>query len=451
MKTHILLFTISFLYLDSTKSQTVEWLNIFERNSFGNCIEETNDGGYITGGSDEFGEIALLYNSSGELVWGDTSCNCGSEIIYTTQIPDKRFLFLNLRGNVNIKDPIGKRDSILNLGFTNQAYIEKGFRNDSILYIIGNDRINNISGSVLIKLNLRTLNIISNEFDTINLGIRGFNQFHDGSLLKYYWDYKNYFIIKTSKNGYEVWKKFLYLKNTIISDILTMEDNSFLLAGYIRDSTGERRFDGLVFKMDSLGNSIWTKTYLARVQNSSKVKYKAFYRLRLLNPNEIILAGEDGEYPTGPWTQMSLLAIDSVGTIKWELTKRIKGEGNSAKDFVITNKEDLVAVGTCGSSDFGGPDRTYIIKIKPPVTKTINPDDFNFYIFPNPTNDILILNAQVDEFDAEISILNSLGEIIYTTNWQQQINLSSLTPGQYYVVLKSKNVSTIKKLTVIKG
>jgi hypothetical protein len=77
-----------------------------------------------------------------------------------------------------------------------------------------------------------------------------------------------------------------------------------------------------------------------------------------------------------------------------------------------------------------------------------NENDKSIFIYPNPTNDLVIIKGN---FDSQIEIQNSLGQVIKT--WQidpsqtsHSMDLSDISNGVYWFVLSSQGKHLVKKL-----
>ena len=67
-------------------------------------------------------------------------------------------------------------------------------------------------------------------------------------------------------------------------------------------------------------------------------------------------------------------------------------------------------------------------------------------LFPNPTNGLLNISSKID-LNA-IIIYNTLGQQVYKTNYQDNIDLRFLSKGVYFIELKHKDFTTRKQLII---
>lgn len=96
----------------------------------------------------------------------------------------------------------------------------------------------------------------------------------------------------------------------------------------------------------------------------------------------------------------------------------------------------------CGNSDFGEvEDYSINVLSKDPVlANEIVESDNLFNIYPNPTNGIL--NFRIDENEmqnANINIFNSMGQIVYSNKFEEQINIEKLPKGFYLINIISND------------
>jgi hypothetical protein len=71
-----------------------------------------------------------------------------------------------------------------------------------------------------------------------------------------------------------------------------------------------------------------------------------------------------------------------------------------------------------------------------------------FSIYPNPTNGLLIINSASTV--SEISVYNNLGQLLLTSEKTDQVDISSLSDGIYFVKIKAENGQTETKKVVKK-
>lgn len=72
------------------------------------------------------------------------------------------------------------------------------------------------------------------------------------------------------------------------------------------------------------------------------------------------------------------------------------------------------------------------------INSLSNKIDHGFIISPNPVNDLLNITSTKNEGFQSLTIHNSMGEVIRTYGSKNQINISFLHQGYYYINIKSK-------------
>lgn len=76
----------------------------------------------------------------------------------------------------------------------------------------------------------------------------------------------------------------------------------------------------------------------------------------------------------------------------------------------------------------------------------------NFSIYPNPVNDLLTIETN-EAMNAEVSLLNSIGEIVKRENFhgnEMRLNIVSLAQGNYLLQLKTNEAVFRKNISVVK-
>jgi hypothetical protein len=70
----------------------------------------------------------------------------------------------------------------------------------------------------------------------------------------------------------------------------------------------------------------------------------------------------------------------------------------------------------------------------------------NFNIYPNPANDVLT----IDRNYTSAIIYDVFGKVVLTTDYQNTINVASLSNGVYFMHINTNNAITVKKITIAK-
>lgn len=72
----------------------------------------------------------------------------------------------------------------------------------------------------------------------------------------------------------------------------------------------------------------------------------------------------------------------------------------------------------------------------------------NFYVYPNPSSDVLNLKLPNNTTAVNIEIFNIVGKNVYTSKEMisNQINVSNLKSGLYFITINFENYSVTKKI-----
>lgn len=111
-------------------------------------------------------------------------------------------------------------------------------------------------------------------------------------------------LIKTDKNGNQIWLKNIKETNNsnVANSIIETDDGFFFIAGY----TGYNSQNSLLLKIDNNGNKLWSKTY-------RKTYSSDFRSIAKLNDKSILMTGNNG-------TSLWMLKVDNNGEIQWDKT-----------------------------------------------------------------------------------------------------------------------------------
>ena len=80
------------------------------------------------------------------------------------------------------------------------------------------------------------------------------------------------------------------------------------------------------------------------------------------------------------------------------------------------------------------------------ATGLSNTNTSKLSIYPNPVKDVLTINGIYNS----VEIYDIYGKLVLSSNAKQTINVSSLADGVYFVNINTKNIITVKKITVTK-
>jgi hypothetical protein len=79
-------------------------------------------------------------------------------------------------------------------------------------------------------------------------------------------------------------------------------------------------------------------------------------------------------------------------------------------------------------------------------TTSINDFKANFAIYPNPVKEMLTIKGVY----TSVNIYDVFGKLVLSTDYQNTIDVSTLSNGVYFVNIKAENTITVKKVTIAK-
>lgn len=427
-------FTTSFntdssaIYLIKTDSLgDILWTKTFSKtiDDGGECVRQTPDGGYIIVGWTGFG-LAKVYliktTPLGDTIWTKSYgvIGCGNWGLFVQQTNDNGYIIAGASqpvGSYEIDIYLIKTDSVGDTLWT--KVFGKNDSSPTCSYsaqsISGGD-----SGYIIVG---------SRENDT----------------------YMDVYIIRTNYLGDTLWTKtFGGVDKDCGVSIQQTFDNGFIITGRTK-SFGAGDTDVYLIKIDSKGNTLWTKTY-GGIYDDMGISVQPISG----GINGYIIAGATLSYGTGNY-DVYLIRTDSTGNTSW--TKTFGGTDEDCGYSVqqTTDNGYIIAGRTC-SFGAGGSD-VYLIKTDSLGNVAVEESSASvgtkraLSIFPNPfsnstTIKFNIPNSVGNGRDRSISIYDISGKLIEKTD--NPVIGRNLKSGVYFVrVGKSKPVK-ITKLNELK-
>ncbi len=143
------------------------------------------------------------------------------------------------------------------------------------------------------------------------------------------------FSIKVNKNGNIVWQKYYGGNLVQIYDIKVSNGNGFLLCG------SSYPLDAIVLKINSNGDLIWSKTFTA----GYKINFQSLIETE---QNDIIMTGWKSNNSSLP-TNGLIFKIDSVGNFIWDTVFNFNNSATGGRKIIITDSGFSI----CGEIFFG--------------------------------------------------------------------------------------------------
>ncbi|MCK5125106.1 MAG: T9SS type A sorting domain-containing protein [candidate division Zixibacteria bacterium] len=151
------------------------------------------------------------------------------------------------------------------------------------------------------------------------------------------------YVIKTDSVGTVLWDEtFGDTATEYGNDIQKTSDNGFIISGST-NSTGAGKRDLYLLKIDSVGNELWSKTY-------GGTSHEDGHSVQELYDKGFIVCGTTESFGTG--TDIYLLRTDSLGDTLW--TKTYGGSnGESGAEVRVTSDSGFIMIGNTGSYGTG--------------------------------------------------------------------------------------------------
>jgi len=245
------------------------------------------------------------------------------------------------------------------------------------------------------------------------------------------------FIMKTNSNGDTLWtKSYGSNGNSYGYSVRQTNNNGFIIAGEI-DSLGAGGYDALLIKTNSIGDTLWAKTYGGINDDGAE-------SVELTMDGGYIITGYTNSFGAGG-SDVYLIKTDSIGDTLW--TKTYGGTGG---DFGYSVKQTSDG-GYIIAGSFNNGLYYYLIKTNPDGdtlwTKTYT-DNSGFY--PQSANSVqqtndggyIIAGASLFQFEgfAQIDLVktNSTGDTLWTKFYNGGIygpdnSVQQTTDGGYII------------------
>ena len=152
--------------------------------------------------------------------------------------------------------------------------------------------------------------------------------------------YEDFALIKIGADGDSIWgRTYGGQSSDLASDVLQTEDGGFVIAGQTH-SFGAGGYDAWLLKTDADGDSVWSHTYGGR-------GWDAAYSIAPTADGGFALAGETGSFGAGAY-DMWLVRTDSIGDSLWSRTYG-GGSFDEARSMALASDGGFMLAGYTGS------------------------------------------------------------------------------------------------------
>lgn len=427
--------------------------------SFGNCIQQTNDGGFIVFGFLHPGALLIKTDSTGNINWARsfTKLNKILQGMSIKQTQDSGFILTG----TSYSQPSGNQDAFL-------------VRTNSIGDTLWTKTIGSQmpeSGAAVIQTHDAGFAVLVDVFGG------------------------NSFLMKFGLQGNLIFSKPYHAAHSI--DLLELPDSSLMIAGKITYFSG---FDGLLFKTKPNGDTIWAKIYYGSGEDD-------FTNIHQTNDGGFILCGSrNNTFTNGTGNRASLVKTNASGDTLWTRTygkpgNSIGGFGNSvqqtmdkgyilagynyndttSKDEINLLKTDSFGIAACNQGNLATQVKQISIyshnaslAVSPSGIIVSNPilsvasggspqtlcSTVGYYdlassnkiitLFPNPSNGQFSIVFPSFIENGKLTVFDLLGRSVFSSpivhQAQKEIQLKGFSPGIYFVKVFDSNREICAKM-----
>lgn len=255
--------------------------------------------------------------------------------------------------------------------------------------------------------------------------------------------HKDIMIVKTDTFGVEKWRKFFGGTADDFGTFVRQDkDKNYFISGTTNSYGVGTESNMYLIKLDSLGDSLWTKTYGGNLTETATA-------LCPTNDGGCILVGKSNSFSTGDFDGY-IVKTDTNGDTLW--TKTYGGIGEETINSVQqTTDNGYIMAGFTNSQGAGNFDM-WLLKTDSlgnrNLTSTIpkNPNStVKYSAYPNPNNGIFSIESNVKI--STIEVFNAVGEIVYgaTINTHHTtVDLTQQSKGIYFYRLRIGEKTIVK-------
>ncbi|MFH2143798.1 MAG: T9SS type A sorting domain-containing protein, partial [Bacteroidota bacterium] len=274
------------------------------------------------------------------------------------------------------------------------------------------------------------------------------------------------YLLKTDSLGNEEWKEYY---GTPYSDRkgygIATADSGYAIVGYTTDATGE--IEGYVVKTDSLGGVQWEKTY--GIPN-----YNDYFKfIQQLPDGKFMIAGGKADTTTANGRLVWLLKMDTTGDTLWTKSYTYYGENTHTyvEDLQLTNDGGFVMTGYIAGNPRPNKNDLWLLKTdslgntceidtatwegcsEPLSVVEMNSNNKagNIIIYPNPAEEYITIESY-DQAIRKVEISDIHGRIVESVcninTGSENIYLSGLRAGIYFVRVQCDQF--VKTLKIVK-
>ncbi len=263
-----------------------------------------------------------------------------------------------------------------------------------------------------------------------------------GSAWNTSWDV---YLVKTNAFGDTLWTKSFGGDSVDVGmSIFLTADSGYIIAGS-SNSFGGGNDDVYLIKTNATGDSLWTKSFGNINNEESKSVQQTL-------DGGYILAGSSNSFGAGGYDAY-LIKTDvngNSGCYENSTATIISSPITIVSIPVDTFLLDPILVNSYSAVlGCGGMISTFCANVG--INEIIEENEVNIY--PNPAQDIFMINTNNEFINVKMEICNVLGEIIYSeklNSKHESIKCNEFPSGIYFIILKTKKKIMSKKIIINK-
>lgn len=164
-------------------------------------------------------------------------------------------------------------------------------------------------------------------------------------------------ILKTTKSGTQIWQKNFYTGTQSNASSITQLNGEIFVCGTTSRNYGSKRFDVLLVKATSSGDTLWTKTYGSNRDDSGT-------SIIATSDGNILIAGTTYGFGASntPYSDVYLIKVDPDGNILWE-TGYTDIHEEIAFNLIETQNGEYLVTGTNRDDNSSTYGEIYLLKV----------------------------------------------------------------------------------------
>ena len=244
-------------------------------------------------------------------------------------------------------------------------------------------------------------------------------------------------------------------------------------ATYILSSAALGNFDGYISKLDKDGNFIWAKQQMSTVGSMYFSTFITLDNFANVYTTGIFLDTVNFDSNGAGFTLTSsgladafISKYDSSGNFDW-VVQMGASRYTQSNCIRVDDAANIYSVGLLGlTTDFdpsvgiynlttSGLDDAFVLKLNANSTTPTSVEEIisnsNILLFPNPTNGKFTIQSTDDFENANISVINQIGQVLLSKNYSNSNRIElelNLPPAVYFIEIVEAGKKTVLKLVI---